>query len=80
MSYPVLLCNLYDIAYLSSKGIIFWEHEFTNPKLYHLKHTLKMLDQYQWSKNTALIREKPEHDINSHIADALRYALYTYTI
>ena len=44
MSYPVLLFNLYDIAYLPSKGIIFWEHEFTNPKLYHLKHTLKMLN------------------------------------
>lgn len=46
----------------------------------HCTHTLKMLDQYQWSKNAQLVREKPEHDINSHIADALRYALYTYTI
>lgn len=46
----------------------------------HCTHTLQMLDQYQWDKNAALIREKPEHDINSHIADALRYCLYTYTV
>jgi hypothetical protein len=40
---------------------------------------LKALDQYQWDKNEALIREKPEHKY-SHIPDAIRYALYTYTL
>lgn len=43
-------------------------------------HTLAMFDQYQWNKSEQLIQEKPLHDIHSHIADALRYAIYTYTI
>ena len=46
----------------------------------HCKHTLLMLDQYQWDKNANLTREKPLHDMTSHIADALRYCLYSYTI
>ena len=45
----------------------------------HCTHTIKMLDQYQWDK-TSTTREKPVHDNTSHMADALRYALYTYTI
>ena len=43
-------------------------------------HTLEMLDQYQWDKREGLKQEKPLHDKHSHIADALRYAIYTYTI
>jgi hypothetical protein len=43
-------------------------------------HTLDSLDQYQWDPNEALQREKPIHNSASHIADALRYALYTFTI
>ena len=43
-------------------------------------HTLEMLDQYQWDKRENLIKEKPLHDKYSHMADAMRYALYTYTI
>ncbi len=46
----------------------------------HCVETIKMLDQYQWAQDSGLQREKPVHDINSHIADALRYALYTYTL
>ena len=43
-------------------------------------HTLKMIDQYRWKLDEKSGIEKPEHDINSHIADAVRYALYTYTL
>ena len=46
----------------------------------HCVETIKMLDQYQWAADSNLQKEKPVHDINSHIADALRYALYTYTL
>lgn len=44
------------------------------------KHTIEMFDQYQWDQRETLTREKPVHSKVSHIADALRYALYTYTI
>lgn len=43
-------------------------------------HTLEMLDQYQWDKNKNLVKEKPLHDKYSHMADALRYALYSYIV
>lgn len=46
----------------------------------HCHNTLLMLDQYQWDTTATLQRERPVHDHTSHIADALRYALYTYTI
>jgi phage terminase large subunit len=46
----------------------------------HCVHTLEMFDQYQWDNRETLTREKPVHNKVSHIADALRYAVYTYTI
>lgn len=46
----------------------------------HCLETIKMLDQYQWQPDGAAQREKPLHDMTSHIADAVRYALYTYTL
>jgi PBSX family phage terminase large subunit len=36
------------------------------------------LDQYQWDPNPNLVREKPKHNMASHMADALRYALYSF--
>ena len=42
------------------------------------KHTLMALDQYQWDPNPNLMKEKPKHDMASHMADAIRYALYTF--
>lgn len=47
---------------------------------------LAMFDQYRWSSGTdskakpELVKEKPLHDKYSHIADAVRYALYSYTV
>ena len=40
--------------------------------------TLTCLDQYQWDSNPNLAREKPKHNRASHMADALRYALYSF--
>ena len=42
------------------------------------KQTLSSLDQYQWNPNENLLTEKPVHNHASHMADALRYALYTF--
>lgn len=43
-------------------------------------HVLAMLDQYRWDNREGLTREKPKHDQYSHIADAVRYALYSFTV
>ena len=40
--------------------------------------TLSSLDQYQWDPNPNLLKEKPKHNMASHMADALRYALYSF--
>jgi len=42
------------------------------------KESLLCLDQYQWDPNPNLLREKPKHNMASHMADALRYALYSF--
>lgn len=46
----------------------------------HCTETLAMLDQYSWKLDAATGVEKPNHDQYSHIADALRYALYSFYI
>jgi hypothetical protein len=42
------------------------------------QQSLSAVDQYQWDPNPNLIREKPKHNMASHMSDALRYALYTF--
>jgi len=82
------LAYTYDIATIKAKkqlleGIAFVQTLVEQGRLFvspHCEHTLLMLDQYQWDKNEALVKEKPEHDITSHMADAMRYALYTFTV
>lgn len=39
---------------------------------------LASLDQYQWDPNPNLLKEKPVHNEYSHMADALRYAIYSF--
>lgn len=51
-------------------------------------NVLEMFDQYRWDPGNGsskagkvtLATEKPLHDKYSHMADAVRYALYTYTV
>ena len=38
----------------------------------------RSFDAYQWDPNVNLVKEKPKHDMASHMADAMRYALYSY--
>jgi phage terminase large subunit len=46
----------------------------------HCTNVRAMFDQYRWDDRENLQRERPLHDRYSHMADAVRYALYTYTI
>lgn len=43
-------------------------------------NVLATLDQYRWDSKENLVNEKPVHDQYSHMADALRYAIYSFTI
>ena len=42
------------------------------------QEVLLSLDQYQWDPNPNLMKEKPKHNAASHMADAIRYALYSF--
>ena len=42
------------------------------------REVLMCLDQYQWDPNPNLMKERPKHDGALHMADAIRYALYTF--
>ena len=44
------------------------------------KQSLSCLDAYQWDPNPNLMKEKPKHNMASHMADALRYGLYSFQI
>jgi phage terminase large subunit len=82
------LAYLYDIATIKAKkdvlpGIAYVQTLIETNRLTvspHCTETLAMLDQYRWDTRETLKQEKPLHDKYSHMADALRYALYTYTL
>ncbi len=82
------LAYLYDIATIKAKkdvlpGIAYVQTLIETGRLTvspHCTNTLAMLDQYRWDTRENLTTEKPLHDEYSHMADALRYALYTYTL
>lgn len=44
----------------------------------HCKHALYSIDQYKWDANANLLKEKPVHDAASHMADAIRYGLFSF--
>ena len=76
----------YDISTSNAKksvldGIAHVAGIVDNDKLFvdqRCDETLTCLDQYQWDPNPNLAREKPKHNMASHMADALRYALYSF--
>lgn len=81
------LAYQYDIATIKAKkavleGIAYCQTMVQQDRLKVLSsctHTLDAMDQYQWDPNESLIKEKPAHNDASHIADAIRYGLYTFT-
>ncbi len=76
----------YDISTINAKksvldGIGHVSGVVDNDKLYvdqEAKESLSCLDAYQWDPNPNLMKEKPKHNMASHMADALRYALYSF--
>lgn len=76
----------YDISTINAKksvldGIAHVAAIVDNDKLLvdqRSDQVLSCLDQYQWDSNPNLAREKPRHNMASHMADALRYALYSF--
>lgn len=82
------LAYIYDIPTIRAKkdvlpGIVYLQTLIEQNRLFvdpDCTKTIQMLQQYRWDKREGLQRERPLHDKYSHIADALRYALYTFTV
>ena len=80
------LAQNYDISTINAKksvldGIGHVSGIVDNDKLYvdqECKESLKCLDAYQWDPNPNLLKEKPKHNMASHMADGLRYGLYSF--
>ena len=81
------LAALYDIPSNKANksvldGIGYVQGLIDNDKLIvdiNCEHIILMLLNYRWDPNPQLAKPKPKHDHFSHVADALRYALYSYT-
>lgn len=81
------LASIYDINTIKAKkdvlpGIAYVQTLLQSSRLLidpSCTQVLAELDQYQWDTSEGLKREKPVH-LHSHIPDAIRYALYTYTL
>ena len=80
------LAQNYDITTINAKksvldGIGHVSSLVDNDKLYvdqQASESLSCLDAYQWDPNPNLMKERPKHNMASHMADALRYALYSF--
>lgn len=78
----------YDIITTSAKksvldGIGYVASLVENDKLFvdpRCEKVLEAFDGYAWDPNPNLIKEKPLHNHASHMADALRYALYSHVV
>ena len=80
--------QMYDIATTNAKksindGIGYVASMVDNNKVIvdpSCRECLKSLDQYQWDPNPNLIKEKPKHNEFCHMADAIRYAMYSFEV
>jgi len=43
------------------------------------QNVIATLNNYRWDEKEGLLNERPKHDQFSHIADAIRYALYSHS-
>ena len=76
----------YDISTINAKksvldGIAHVANICDNNRLFvdqKCSRVMISLDQYQWDPNPNLLKEKPKHNDASHMADAIRYALYSF--
>jgi len=82
------LAYLYNIATIKAKkdvlpGIAYVQTLVETGRLRvspHCLNTLGMFRQYRWDTKETVKNERPLHDQYSHMADAIRYALYTYVL
>ena len=80
------LAQNYDISTINAKksvldGIGHLAGIVDNSKLHidqRCNESQYSIESYQWDPNPNLIKEKPKHDRSSHMADAMRYALYSF--
>jgi hypothetical protein len=80
------LAQLYDISCINAKksttdSIAFVGSLIDNGRLHvnsKCKHSILALQNYSWDFRSTLTKETPKHDNYSHMADAIRYALYTH--
>jgi PBSX family phage terminase large subunit len=78
--------QMFDLSTINAKksvldGIAFVAAICDNSRLNVDQHATECqvsLDQYQWDPNPNLLKEKPKHNRACHMADALRYALYSF--
>ena len=76
----------YDIPTINAKkslldGIGYVGSLVDNNRVFVSKNcprVLQAFDAYRWDQNPNLVKEKPVHDEASHMADAIRYALYSF--
>ena len=81
------LADSYDIGTTNAKkslrdGVAHISALLENERLFvhdGLREVQYAFDQYQWDPNPNLINEKPLHNRASHMADAIRYGLYSFT-
>lgn len=77
----------YDINTINAKksildGISYVGSIIDNDRLFideSCRHTIDCLQNYRWDGREGLVKEKPIHDKYSHMADAIRYALYSHS-
>lgn len=77
----------YDITTINAKksvldGIGYVSSIIEHDRLFVDKSCTELincLDNYRWDPREGLLNERPLHDENSHMADALRYALYSHS-
>ena len=80
------LAQIYDISTINAKkdvlpGIAYVKTLVDRKRLIvdeYCEESLFALKNYRWDQNTQT--EKPVHDKASHMADAIRYAIYSFTI
>lgn len=65
--------KLDGIGYVAS--IVDHDRLYVDPKC---EHVIETLNNYRWDLRPNLLKEDTVHDDYSHMADALRYALYSY--
>ena len=80
------LAQNYDITTINAKksvldGIAHVAGIVDNNKLcidQRCRESMYSIEAYQWDPNPNLLKERPKHDRSSHMADAMRYSLYSF--